>query len=248
MKRALCMLALIAVVAALSFTPPVQAGALQELFESLRKAVGGRAGLSSREIVAGLKEALQIGTQNAIAAVSRTDGYYRNADIRIALPESVGNAERMLRYAGFGSTVDRFEMSMNRAAEAAAPRAKPIFLDAVAQMTFSDAGRILDGSEDAAPRSFQLKTAPQLQALFKPAVAGAMAEVGVTRTYRQLEDALQTIPAAQSVVFDLDQYVTEKAVDGLFVMLAKEEAAIRRDPAARVTERLQKVFGYRAKK
>ena len=110
-------------------------------------------------------------------------------------------------------------------------------------MTFTDAKQILYGPDDAATRYFKQKTSQQLQVRFKPIIAKSMAEVGVTRAYRRLEEKLRSISVAQSMVFDLDQYVTEKAIDGLFVMVAREEAAIRRDPAARVTELLRKVFG-----
>ncbi len=132
---------------------------------------------------------------------------------------------------------------MNRAAERAAPEAKALFVESVEQMTFADARQILDGPEDAATRYVERKTSARLQSLFQPVVARSMSEVGVTRAYQQLEKKLRTISFAQSAVFDLDRYVTAKAVDGLFVMIARQEAAIRNDPAARVTDLLKKVFG-----
>ena len=227
---------------ALMLGRPVAAGGLSDFFNKIQKALGGSSRLTEEEIVAGLKQALQVGTTNAVTLVSAVDGYYRNPDIKILLPESVRKAEKILRYAGFGSTVDRFELSMNRAAEKAAPKAKQLFWDAITQMTFSDARRILNGPDDAATRYFQRNTSAQLQSLFLPIVEKSMSEVGVTRAYQQLENKLRSISIAQSMVFDLDRYVTEKSVDGLFVMLAKEEAAIRKDPAARVTELLKKVF------
>ena len=236
-----------AIVAAIFVSSPhAQAGAIDDLFKRLRNALGSTT-LSEQDIIAGLKEALRIGTQNAVALVSRVNGYYKTEAIRIRLPESVRNAEKILRYAGFGSTVDRFEVSMNRAAEKAAPQATELFIDAIGQMTFADARKILDGPDDAATRYFERKTAAKLEARFKPLVANSMAEVGVTRYYRQLEKTLRSLSITQSAVFDLDQYVTGKAVRGLFVMLAREEAAIRKDPAARVTELLKKVFGSRDK-
>jgi hypothetical protein len=247
MKRVAWALVVLSIAIGLAPSPQVGGGALRDLVKGFQKALGSGSGLSNSEIVAGLKEALQIGTKNAVAVLSRVNGYYNDTEIRIRLPASVRSAEKILRAAGYGSTVDRFERSMNRAAERAAPRAKALLWDAVEQMSFADARQILYGEEDAATRYFQDKTAARLQVLFKPVVAESMSEVGVTRTYRQLEGKLRSISFAQSVVFDLDQYVTEKAVDGLFVMLAREEAAIRKDPAARVTETLQKVFGDQTK-
>jgi hypothetical protein len=131
---------------------------------------------------------------------------------------------------------------MNRAAERAAPEAKPIFWDAIKQMSFADARQILDGPDDAATRYFQDKTSSRLQKIFKPITRKAMSEVGVTRYYQSLDAKIRTIPFADQMSFDLDQYVTHQALSGLFVMLAEEEKKIRRDPAARVTDLLKKVF------
>jgi hypothetical protein len=164
---------------------------------------------------------------------SRTNGYFKNPQIKIPLPENVKKVEGLLRATGFGSQVDNLELSMNRAAERAAPEAKAIFLDAIKQMSFADARQILDGPDDAATQYFQDKTGGRLQKVFKPITHQAMSEVGVTRTY------------AEQMRFDLDQYVTDKALSGLYLMLAKEEKKIRQDPAARVTDLLKKVFGSR---
>ena len=238
-----CLLAAVLLASLPAARSPALAGGFDDFFRKFQKALGGGSRLSNDEIIAGLQEALRLGTQKAIAAVSKLNGYYGKPEIKIRLPESVRSAEKVLRYAGFGSTVDRFELSMNRAAERAAPQAKSLFKDAIRQLTFTDAKQILNGPDDAATRYFKSKTSQHLQVRFKPIIANSMAEVGVTRAYRQLEEKLQSISFAQSVVFDLDQYVTEKAIDGLFVMVAREEAAIRRDPVARTTELLRRVFG-----
>ena len=133
---------------------------------------------------------------------------------------------------------------MNRAAESAAPEAKSLFWDSIKQMTFSDAKKILDGRENEATLYFKDKTWDRLQGIFKPIVHNAMAGVGVTKSYQDLETKVRSIPFADRISsFDLDQYVTDKALDGLFLMLADEEAKIRKDPAARVTDLLKKVFG-----
>ncbi len=220
----------------------LQAGFMDDLKNTLN-ALGGGEGLTNDEIVGGLKEALEVGTRHAVQTVSQTDGYFKNPQIKIPLPENVRRFEDLLRATGFGSQVDAFELSMNRAAERAAPEAKAIFWDAIKQMTFTDARGILDGPDDAATQYFRDKTSDRLQTLFKPITHQAMSEVGVTRSYQTLDAKIQTIPFADTVRFDLDQYVTDKALDGLFWMLAQEEMKIRQDPAARVTNLLQKVFG-----
>ena len=212
--------------------------------KDLRKSLGGQS-LSEEEIVRGLKEALEVGTAKAVQSVSKVNGYYANPRIRIPLPESVQKTEKLLRAAGFGSKVDEFELSMNRAAERAAPEAKALFWDGIKHMTFSDAGKILRGRSNEATLYFQEKTSPRLREIAKPVIHDAMSEVGVTRTYQDLDRTARTIPFAGSYSFDLDQYVTDKALAGLFLMLAEEEKKIRDNPAARTTDLLKKVFGSR---
>jgi len=196
----------------------------------------------SGDIVNGLKEALEIGTRNTVQALSKTDGYYNNPKIKIPLPGTVQKFEKILRTTGFGSQVDAFELSMNRAAEKAAPEAEALFVDAVKQMSFSDANKILNGPDNAATKYFQDKTTDKLQAMIKPIVEKSMAQVGVAQSYKSVTEGLQAIPLASNYVVDLDSYVTEKSIDGLFIRLAEEEAKIRNDPAARVTDLLKKVF------
>jgi hypothetical protein len=200
-------------------------------------------GLTDSQVTDGLKEALQVGSEKAIEAVSQPDGYYGNPTVKIPLPESVQSAEQVLRATGFGSTVDAFELSMNRAAEKAAPEAKGLFLDAIQQMSISDAQKILNGRDNEATLYFKDKTSTQLESLFKPIIEDSMAQVGVTQSYQGLQRQMKTIPFAGGSAFDLDQYVTENAIDGLFKMLAEQEAMIRTDPAARTTDLLKAVFG-----
>jgi len=200
------------------------------------------AGLSEDEIIKGLKEALQIGTSNTIQKVSRIDGYYRNPKIKIPLPKEVQKVEKLLRTTGFSSQVDTFEVSMNRAAEQAAPKAKALFWDAITQMTFSDARQILGGQDNEATLYFKGKTSDRIEEIFKPIIQNTMSEVGVTRAFQDLNAKVQSIPFANMLQFDLDHYVTQHAIDGLFLMLSEEERKIRQDPKARVTELLKKVF------
>jgi hypothetical protein len=216
---------------------------LSDIIKGARDVLGGSGTLSNDEIIAGLKEALEVGTEKAVALVSKVDGYYRNPDIKIPLPESVQKVEKLLRAAGYGQKVDAFELSMNRAAERAAPEAKSIFRDAITRMSFEDAGKILNGRDNEATLYFEDKTSDQLQALFKPIVKDAMGEVGVTRSFQDMNARAESLPFGKSLSFDLDQYVTDGALKGLFKMLAEQERQIRTDPAARVTDLLQKVFG-----
>jgi len=218
------------------------AAGLSDLLKGAQETFGSKGGLSNDEIIQGLKEALQIGTQNAVKLVSKPDGYYQNPDIKIPLPESVQKVEKLLRAAGYGAKVDSFELSMNRAAERAAPEAKSIFGDAIRQMTFDDAKKILNGRDNEATLYFENKTSDRLQEIFKPIVKDAMGEVGVTQSFQDLNARAQSLPFGKSLSFDLDQYVTDGALKGLFKMLAEEEKRIRTEPAARVTDLLKKVF------
>lgn len=214
----------------------------QDFLKDAKKLFGQDEGLTDKEIVAGLKQALKIGTSNAVGIVSTLNGYYQNPDIRIPLPDDVQKVEKYFKMAGFGELVDDFELSMNRAAEQAAPKAKSIFWDAVQQMSFDDARKILNGADNEATLYFKNKTTTQLAGVFKPIVGQSMSQVGVTSKYKDLNNAARKIPFVDSFSFDLDQYVTDKALAGLFVMLATEEKKIREDPAARVTDLLKKVF------
>lgn len=199
--------------------------------------------LTDSKIIRGLKEALEIGTANAVEEASKLDGYYKNPDIKIPLPKAVQKVEIVMKAMGYGPEVDAFSRSMNRAAERAAPEAKALFWDALKEITFDDARKILNGRDDEATLYFEGKTRGKLHQLFMPIVHTAMEGVGVTRTYQEVHAKLSTIPFADRLNLDLDEYVTEKALDGLFYMVAEEERKIRKDPAARVTRLLKDVFG-----
>lgn len=197
------------------------------------------------ELTNGLKEALKIGTANAVKQVSQLDGFYKNEAIKILLPENIQNAQELLKKAGFEALVNEFELSMNRAAEKASAAAANLFVDAIAGMTIDDALKILQGKEDEATQYFQEKTTLNLQAAFKPIIETAMSEVGVTGLYQNLaKQVTSAIPLGLGDLFDVDlnQYVTDRALEGLFTMLAVEEKKIRENPEARVTELLKKVF------
>lgn len=202
----------------------------------------GQSGLSDLQLGSGLQEALRVGTQNAVQLTGRLDGYFRNQAIKILMPKQLQLLEQGLRAVGLGSQVDEFVLSMNRAAERAAPRAGQIFLDAISTMTFDDVRQIMTGDDTAATQYFKTKTSDKLVVAFRPVVDQAMHEVGVTRQYNELVGQYQSIPLVQSLGFDLNSYVVTRALDGLFRVLGDAERKIRTNPAARVTDLLRQVF------
>ena len=202
------------------------------------------AALSDTMIASGLKEALQVGATNAVKATGRPDGYFGNAAIKILLPKNLRPFEKGLRAMGFGPKVDDFVLSMNRAAEAAAPEAKKIFLDAILAMSFDDARKILSGGDTAATDYFKSKTTPQLTTAFRPIVQKTMDKNSVTQQYNQLTAQAQNIPFLKSQKLDITDYVVSQGLNGLFYMLAQEEKKIRKNPAAQTTSLLKQVFGH----
>jgi hypothetical protein len=215
---------------------------LDRLFKSLG---GGEkeSGLSDVKIGSGLKEALKIGTENAVGFTGKKDGFFLNQAIKILMPEKLRTFEKGLRAVGYGPQVDDFVLSMNRSAEKATPFAKQIFWDAIGEMTFEDVRKILSGNNTAATDYFKGKTTNKLTDVFKPIVSNAMSEVGVTRQYKELVGRYESIPFVKKETFDLDQYVVTKALDGLFHMVGEEETKIRKNPTARTTDLLKEVFG-----
>jgi hypothetical protein len=205
--------------------------------------IPGTGSIGDVRIGEALKEALQVGTANAVSLTGRTDGYFKNQAIKILMPEQLRTFERGLRAVGYGPQVDELVLGMNRAAERAAPQAKQIFWDAIGAMTIDDARGILNGGDTAATEYFKRTTSDPLTTAFRPVVEKAMGEVGVTRQYTGLFRRAQSIPFLSVEAFDLDRYVVGKALDGLFHVVAEEEKNIRTNPAARVTDLLREVFG-----
>ena len=198
----------------------------------------------SLDVAAGLKEALAVGTGNAVQTLSKSNGYFGDAAVKILLPENMQKAAELLKKAGYQKEVDDFVLSMNHAAEQAAPKAKPIFEDAVKKMSFEDAQKILKGNNTAATDYFKGKTSSQLTEVFKPVVSDSMNQVGATRSYKALTDRYNSmVPFGKMDSFDLDSYVTKKSLDGMFYKVGQEEAKIRTNPAARTTDLLKSVFG-----
>jgi hypothetical protein len=241
--------ALLAVVV-LGLTPRHAGAQLDELLKQLPQVPGaGRgtapAALGDVKIGEGLKQALQVGTENAVKLTGRTDGYFKNAAIKILMPEKLKTLERGLRAAGYQREIDDFVLRMNRAAEKAAPSAKKIFWDAIGEMTIDDARGILNGPQTAATDYFKSKTTTQLTTAFSPVVHSTMGEVGVTKQYEELFGRAQSLPFLNLEAFDLDRYVVDRALDGLFHVVGDEEKRIRTNPSARVTDLLREVFGRR---
>ena len=204
---------------------------------------GSSSGLSTDTLIAGLKEALEVGSKRAIEEISAEGGYLNNADIKIPLPSGIDKVSGILRQYGLGSQVDAFEQSMNNAAEKAAPQATALIVDAIKEMSIEDAQRIYNGADDSATQYFKEKTYDKLTGLFKPTVTDSMNQVGVTQYYNQLAGEAKEIPfVGKAVELDLENYVTEGALDGLFSVLADEEKKIRENPTARTTELLKQVF------
>ena len=233
----------VAVAAIVLLTAGPASAQLDRLFKGL--GVDSLGGLSDAKIGSGLKEALKVGTQNAVNLTGKTDGYFMNQAIKILMPEKLRTLESGLRAVGYGPKVDEFVLSMNRAAERAAPAAKQIFWDAIGEMSFDDARKILNGPDTAATDYFKGKTTDKLTAAFKPVVDRAMNEVGVTRQYKDLVGQFEAIPFMKSESLDLDRYVVGKALDGLFHVVGEEERKIRANPAARTPDLLREVFGRR---
>lgn len=205
---------------------------------------GGKDGaLGDSTIVQGLKEALQVGTRNATNQTSQADGFWGNAEIRIPLPEDLRKVSDVMRTIGMDRQVQELEVSMNRAAERAASEAFDVFWNSIKQMTIADARQILDGPDDAATRFFERTSRTELHNRWRPIVQRRMAEVGVVNTWDGIKSTYHSVPAVPRIEFDLTRYIVDKALDGLFLIVSREEAKIRRDPAARVTEILKLVFG-----
>lgn len=214
---------------------------LDRLLKGLFQEPAG-AGLSDAKIASGLREALRVGTQNAVNLTGKTDGYFLNQAIKILMPEKLRTLEQGLRAVGYGSQVEELVLSMNRAAEQSAPAAKQIFGNAIAAMSFEDARKILKGPETAATDYFKTKTTDQLTIAFRPTVERSMSAVGVSRQYQELLGLAKAIPFLKAESYDLNTYVVGKALDGLFYVVADEERKIRTNPAARATDLLREVF------
>ncbi len=200
------------------------------------------AGLSNADIVSGLKQALEQGTTKGVNVLSATDGFFGNAAVKVLFPPEAQKVEKTLRDVGAGALVDEAILKINRAAEDAAIGAKDIFVGAIKQMSIGDAMGILMGANDACTNYLQQKTSAQLYSSFNPVVSQSLNKVGAADAWTTVMTNYNKIPFVDKVNPDLGNYVTNKAMDGVFLMIKKEEALIREDPVKRVTDIMRKVF------
>ncbi|NNK85530.1 MAG: DUF4197 domain-containing protein [Desulfobacterales bacterium] len=200
---------------------------------------------TAAEIGAGLKEALRIGTKNVVSQLGQIDGFNADAAIHIPLPEDLKKVKTVLNKIGMSSLLDNLELKLNRAAEVATPKAKKLFWEAITEMTLDDVKAIYKGPEDAATRYFQRKMTPPLAKQMRPVVQQSLSEVKAIKAYDNAMRQYQSFPFVSDVKADLTGYVIEKGMDGIFYYLAREEAAIRKNPAKRTTDLLKRVFGHR---
>jgi len=204
----------------------------------------GKGNLTDGEITAGLKEALRVGTQNATGKVSAVNGFFGNQLIKVLMPPEAKKIETALRAVGMGAQVDKAILSMNRAAEDASAKAVPIFVDAITSMSIQDGISILRGSNDAATQYLKGRTTAQLTTAFRPVIQTSLNKVNATAYWKEIVTLYNKLPTTrQKINPDLTAWVTDRALNGIFVYVAQEEAQIRSNPAARVTDILKKVFG-----
>ncbi|MBN1396749.1 MAG: DUF4197 domain-containing protein [Bacteroidetes bacterium] len=204
---------------------------------------GTGTGLTEQDAASGIREALIQGTSKGVVSLSKLDGYFGNPQIKIPFPPEAKAIEQNLRSIGLDKQVNQVVLSLNRAAENAAQEAKPIFVAAIKKMTIADAVNIVRGNNDAATRYLERNTTNELSSKFQPVIKSSLDKVNATKYWSDIINTYNTIPLVEKVNPNLTQYVTDKALNGLFTMIAKEELAIRKDPVARTSEILKKVFG-----
>lgn len=199
--------------------------------------------LSAEEIGGGLREALRVGTGNVVAALGVPDGFNLDPEVHIPLPAQLDQVKDVLDKVGMGSMLNDLELRLNRAAEIATPKARSLFLDAIDDMTLNDVMGIYNGPEDAATRYFRSSMSEPLSAEMKPVVEASLADAGAVKAYDAVMERYRAVPFAPEVSADLNDYVVRQGMDGIFFYLAREEAAIRENPAKRTTDLLKRVFG-----
>jgi hypothetical protein len=215
----------------------------EQLDQIVKTGGTGSTPLTNEEVISGLREALTVGTNNGSSQAGKTDGFYRNPRLFIPWPQEAARMKERLMMLGFESQILKFEESLNRAAEEAASHAAPVFVDAIKAMSLSDGFAILRGADTAATAYLRKTTYAPLKAKFSPVVQQAIDKVEVTRYWNPLVTAYNKIPGVTKQNPDLTDYVTGRSINGLMLLIADEEVKIRKDPAARVTDLLRKVFG-----
>jgi hypothetical protein len=233
----------IILIVAMNAVAQINLGNIGNDVNNVVKGKGDKSALSNDDIVQGLKEALTIGSNNSAANASKVDGYYKHPVIKLPFPPDAQKVEKTARSAGMGNQVDTFVLKMNRAAEDAGKTVAPIFVDAVKHMTITDGLSILKGNNDAATQYLKTNTSVALKAQFKPIIQASIDRVEVMKYWKPLIDNYNRIPFVTKINPDLNEYICNKALDGLFYLVAQEELKIRKDPMAQVTDILKKVFG-----
>jgi len=219
------------------------------LIKSLNKSGSSESGnsssagsLTNSEIISGLKEALETGAGTVVSQLGAENGFNSDSSIHIPLPSYLSTAQTLMEKAGLGFYAEDLELKLNRAAEAATPKAKALLVNAISQMSFDDAKSVLNGSDDAATQYFKGKTSDDLTEAFTPVVEGTLEEIGVVKSYDRMMEKYKSLPLVPDVKGNLADYTVEEALDGIFYYLAKEEKAIRENPAKQTTALLKKLF------
>jgi hypothetical protein len=200
---------------------------------------------SESEISTGLKEALRVGIKNAVSSSSTQNGFLNNSLIKIPFPPEAEKASKTLRDLGMGNIVDQFVETLNHGAEQASAKATPIFVTAITNMSFGDVYAIYRGENDAATQYLKRTTGDQLKAAFRPVIKEAINKVELTKYWNPIASNYNRIPFVQKINPDLENYVLDQTLNGLFLMVAQEESKIRQDPAARISSILKRVFGFK---
>ena len=247
MKNSAILPKLIPVILLLAMGPltHVQANDLEKLYNYYKSSKSSSTGsqLSQDDISAGLKEALRVGSDTVVKKLGKKDGFNKDKSVYIPLPKDLNKVKKTLSKIGYGDKFEDLELNLNRSAEKATPKAKALFVDAIKQMKWEDVKHIYNGPDDSATRYFQGKMTPQLKNEFRPIISETLAETGVIKSYEKIMKKYDRIPFMPDVKADLTEYTIDKTLYGIFHYLAKEEAAIRKDPVKRTTDILKKVFG-----
>ncbi|RZB35420.1 MAG: hypothetical protein SRB2_03218 [Desulfobacteraceae bacterium Eth-SRB2] len=217
----------------------------KDLVGGIEKSDSGQSALSVDSIAAGLKDALRVGSETVVTQLGKPDGFNADPAIHIPLPENFKTVRNALDKIGMSSMLDDLELQLNQAAEVATPKAKALFLESIKEMTLDDAMGIYKGPDDAATKYFQSKMSKPLTQTMNPIVENSLSQVGAVQTYNNLIGKYRSLPFVPDVKADLTNYVTERGMNGIFHYLAREEAAIRQNPAKRTTDLLKRVFGAR---
>lgn len=215
----------------------------RDLLEDFGKEEATATGLTTGEIAAGLKEALQVGTERVVSQLGQTNGFNLDPAIHIPLPDALADAKSIMEKVGMGAQLDELELRLNRAAEVATPKAKQLFWDAIHGMSLEDVRAIYNGPDNAATQYFRGETSGPLSEAMQPIVDDSLAEVGAIQTYDRIMARYEDLPFVPDIQANLNDYVVDQGMDGIFYYLAREEAAIRENPAERTTDLLKRVFG-----